>query len=103
MLEQKLLNFFTVLYGLQGVTLAVSYVPQFRSVWKSRTGAKDISIATWLFWTTTSIVSLVYAFAIVKDRPLIAVSATALAGCTLITLATIIRRLQYTRQRKSDS
>jgi len=77
-------------------------VPQFRSVWKSRTGAQDISIATWLFWTTTSLVSLVYAFAVVKDRPLIAVSATGLAGCTLITAATIIRRLQHIRKRKPE-
>ncbi len=88
----------SVLYGLQSLAVAVSYAPQMRSVWKSRTGAQDISIATWLIGSATSLVSLVHAPAVVKDLPFIVVSATSLVGSLAVSAIAGVRRIQHLRK-----
>jgi len=89
----------TTLYGLQGLALAASYAPQLRSVWRSKTGAQDISIVTWLFWSATSLISLFYAFNVVKDMPFAAVSATTLVGSVAVSVVAAVRRFQHGRTR----
>jgi len=89
----------TTLFGLQGLALAVSYAPQVCSIWKSKTGAQDISIVTWLFWSATSLISLLYAFNVVEDMPFAAVSATTLVGSVGVSVVAAVRRLQHSRAR----
>jgi len=87
----------TALYGLQSVAVGISYAPQIRSVWKSESGARDISITTWLLWSATSLVSLLYALSVVKDVPFIAVSATSLVGSLVVSAMAVLRRIQHSR------
>ena len=87
----------TALYGLQSLAVGISYAPQMRAVWKSSTGARDISITTWLLWSGTSLVSLLYALTVVKDFPFIAVSATSLVGSVAVSALVLLRRIQHSR------
>ncbi len=87
----------SALYGLQSLAVGLSYAPQIRSVWKSKTGAQDISITTWLLWSATSLVSLLYALTVVKDFPFIAVSATSLVGSLAVSAMAVLRRIQHSR------
>ncbi len=85
------------LYGLQSLAVGISYAPQMRAVWKSTTGARDISIATWLLWSATSLVSLLYALTVVNDLPFTVVSATSLVGSFAVSVLAILRRIQHPR------
>ncbi len=87
----------TALYGLQSLAVGISYAPQLRSVWKSTTGARDISITTWLLWSATSLVSLLYAVSVVHDIPFAAVSATSLVGSIAVSAMAGLRRIQHSR------
>ncbi len=91
------MSLLSALYGLQSLAVGISYAPQMRAVWKSTTGARDISIATWLLWSATSLVSLLYALSVVKDPPFIVVSATSLVGSAVVSALAILRRLQQPR------
>jgi uncharacterized protein with PQ loop repeat len=92
------ISFLTTLYTLAGIMVLVGYVPQAVSVWKSRTGARDISLSTWSLWTLTSGVGAIYASLVVGDLPYLALCIGNVAGCAAVVTLIILRRLKPVTQ-----
>ena len=88
------ISFLTTLYALAGIVVLAGYVPQAVSVWKSRTGARDISLPTWSLWTLTSSVGAIYASFVVRDLPYLALCLGNVTGCAAVVALIILRRLK---------
>lgn len=94
--------FLKTLYSISGVCIVGAYVPQAISAWKSKTGAKDVSILTWAMWCVTSTISTLYSMIIVNDLPYILVSLGNLLGCAAVVGFAGFRRLQMQRSIKTE-
>jgi hypothetical protein len=80
------------LYGATSVAILVSYLPQIRSVWRSRTGANDVSLFTWGVWGVVALVAALYAHVVVRDPGYALLSVGNAAGCfTVAGIATYKR------------
>ena len=82
----------TVLYGLTSTILLVGYLPQALSVWKSRNGARDVSLSTWFLWALSSAIAALYAFFVIQDVPYLVLSLGNVTGCTCVVGLVIWRR-----------
>lgn len=98
-----LVDAITWLYGASGVAILASYAPQVRLAWRSRQGAKDVSLATWGFWCCTALVSVLYATVVVKDRGFALMATGNMVGCIAVTAITAWRRLQFVRQGRHEA
>lgn len=82
----------STLYAATGLVIIAAYGPQLRAVWRSRDGARDVSLLTWGFWSASAVVSLLYALLVVGDRGFALVSGGHLAGCLAVLGLTLARR-----------
>ena len=82
----------SALYAVFGVVLVAAYFPQLLSVWRSRTGAADVSLGTWSIWSVSATVSLLYAAFVSRDTGYTLVSFGNLIGCYAITGLTAFKR-----------
>jgi hypothetical protein len=89
------LGLVSALYALFGVVFVVAYVPQLRSVWRSRNGAADVSLGTWGLWSASATVSLLYAHMVSRDLNFALVSLGNMAGCYAVTGAAFLKRQRH--------
>ena len=82
----------TVLYGLTSIILLAGYLPQALSVWKSRTGAKDVSLSTWFLWSLSSTIAALYALFVIGDVPYLVLSLGNCVGCLSVVGLVLWRR-----------
>jgi hypothetical protein len=84
----------TALYAANGVALLAAYVPQARSVWRSTTGAVDVSLLTWCLWSLASTIAALYAHFVAHDVGYFLLSLGNAAGCHAIAGLTAFKRLR---------
>jgi len=80
------------LYSGLGTLFALLYLPQVRVVWRSRSGARDISLLAWALWTVSAFVTVCYALLVARDARFGVVSASNLVGCAAVTGVTAWKR-----------
>jgi len=82
----------STLYAATGLLIIGSYGPQLWSVWRSRNGARDVSLLTWAGWSASAIVSVLYSALVVRDRVFTLVCCGHLLGCFAILGVAAARR-----------
>jgi hypothetical protein len=92
----------STLYGATGMALVVSYAPQIWTVWRSRTGAEDVSVLTWAFWSVTAAIGLLYAKFVARDAGFVMMSLANVLGCSSVTGLAMLKRLRWKRDRASS-
>lgn len=87
----------SALYAAFGIVLVAAYLPQLRSVWRSRSGAADVSLCTWGVWCASATVSLLYAHLVSRDLGYTLVSLGNVGGCYAVTGVALLRRRSHRR------
>jgi len=89
------MDWITLAFLADGIVLMFSYVPQWRDIVRSTTGARDVNIVSWLYWTFSTLIGSGYAIFVNKALPLTLV-VVGLLVCNAITLALLVRaRVAY--------
>jgi hypothetical protein len=79
-------------YMLANTGRVLSYVPQIAAVWRSRDGARSISLLTWSYWTFSHLTATLYAAFVVDDGKLVGVSLGNLSCCAIVVVLAAMRR-----------
>jgi hypothetical protein len=83
------LDFLTLTYGFFNMLRLMSYAPQLVLLAKDKSGAKAISVSSWLIWTGANLTTSVYAWVRLADVPLSLLNAFN-TGCCATMLALLI-------------
>ncbi|WP_369723577.1 MULTISPECIES: hypothetical protein [unclassified Bradyrhizobium] len=83
------LDFLTLTYGFFNMLRLMSYAPQLVLLAQDRSGAKAISVSSWLIWTGANLTTAVYAWVRLADVPLSLLNAFN-TGCCATMLALLI-------------
>ncbi|NCT40417.1 MAG: hypothetical protein GW778_01990 [Alphaproteobacteria bacterium] len=76
------------------------YVPQIFKLWKSKSDSMDISIATWLIWLYTWVVTLLYGMFELHDLKLCLVAIINLIGHVAIISLTLRNRNRFKKDKQ---
>jgi uncharacterized protein with PQ loop repeat len=87
----------TTLYGAAGTLVVLSYLPQVRAIWASRSGAADVSLLMWSLWSLAATVTVLYALLVAHDTGFALVSLGNAAGCFAVTGLTLFKRARCAR------
>lgn len=83
------LDFLTLTYGFFNMLRLMSYAPQLVLLAQDKSGAKAISLSSWLIWTGANFTTAVYAWIRLADVPLSLLNAFN-TGCCATMLALLI-------------
>jgi hypothetical protein len=83
------------IYAIDGSILFLLYLPQILAVYRDRTGAQSISLATWGLWMVSSINTGLYAHFVSKDFLFTMMSIANFAGTAGVVAMTLVRRSQF--------
>ena len=83
------LDFLTLTYGFFNMLRLMSYAPQLVLLAQDKSGAKAISVSSWLIWTGANLTTAVYAWVRLADVPLSLLNAFN-TGCCATMLALLI-------------
>jgi hypothetical protein len=83
------LDFLTLAYGFFNMLRLMSYAPQMALLVQDDSGAKAISISSWLIWTGANFTTAIYAWVRLADVPLSLLNAFN-TGCCATMLALLI-------------
>ena len=83
------LDFLTLTYGFFNMLRLMSYAPQLVLLAQDKSGAKSISVSSWLIWTGANLTTAVYAWVRLADVPLSLLNAFN-TGCCATMLALLI-------------
>lgn len=70
-----------MLYGISGVITFIGFIPTIKDLIKKKPSA---NLATYLVWTSTTLISSLYAVFIVKDLMFVVVINLQLVACLII-------------------
>ncbi len=90
------------LYSTIVVIAVFGYAPQLYKLWKSDSDGMDISVATWLIWLYTWIVSLFYGIIELEDIKFCIVAVINLVGHVGIIALTMRNRHRYKKTQESE-
>lgn len=71
-----------------------TYWPQILAVWRSRDGARAVSLLTWGSWCVSHLAALLYGTVVMGDPFFVCISAINLLGCSAVTSIAATRRRQ---------
>jgi len=77
------------------VITVVAYAPQIVKLKRIKTSPKNFSVMSWVLWTYTSFIFLVYAAFVVRDLELIIVGSLSFAFVLLILSIVIYKNIKY--------
>jgi len=80
-MQQTFLNIVTVLYGAGGVVTFAGFLPTISDLWKKKPSA---NVVTYLTWSTTTLLTLLYALFVVRDLVFSIVISLQLLACVII-------------------
>ncbi len=80
------------LYSLVGVVGLVGFIPQIIKIIKAENDDSTVSISSWLLWSVTGLVSMLYGIIVVNDLLIIVITCINFVGCLLITILEIYNR-----------
>lgn len=82
--------FYLVSNSLRGIT----YIPQIVVTWRSRDGAKSLSLLTWSAWLVAHVAAILYGL-VLRDVFFTSISLINCTGCALVTSIAVRRRRQW--------
>ena len=82
----------TTVYSANGLLVALVYLPQIRAIWNDPSGARSISLLTWSVWATSSCVTLLYGWLVLRDGPMMVGAAASTTGSLGVLGASVYRR-----------
>lgn len=91
------MDIISFLYGLTGILIGISYIPQIVTLLRDRTGAAAINLSMWIMLTACASITLLYALTRMPDPLFIATSAVAVTGNISIVSLVLLRRRQGPR------
>ena len=80
------------LYILTNAARVFTYVPQFMAVWRSKDGARDISLFTWGSWVVANATAVAYGAVVIHDLFFTLVAVLNLVCCAAVTVVGVQRR-----------
>ena len=86
------LDFLTVTYGFFNRLRLMSYAPQLVLLARDKSGAKAISLSSWLIWTGANFTTAVYAWVRLADVPLSLLNAFNTGCCATMLVLLIYKR-----------
>ncbi len=89
-MQQTFLTILTVLYGASGIVTSAEFFPTILDLWGRKPSA---NASTYWIWTTTTLLTSLYAIFVVRDLVFSIVINFQLAAC----LITLILRLRLTK------
>ncbi|MEO6362954.1 MAG: hypothetical protein ABIO71_06975 [Caldimonas sp.] len=81
--------FYLISNSLRGFT----YIPQIVVAWRSRDGAKSLSLLTWSAWLVAHVAAVLYGV-VLRDTFFTSISVINCTGCALVTAIAFRRRQQ---------
>jgi hypothetical protein len=79
--EEIMLNqLLTTMYSANALLVALVYVPQIRAIWNDPAGARAISLLTWSVWSSSSCVTFLYGWLVLRDGPMMIAAAASASG-----------------------
>ena len=87
------IDFFTLTYGFFNILRLISYAPQIVLLAKDTSGAKAISISSWLIWTGANLSTAVYAWVRLTDASLCVMNAFNTACCVAVLVLVVYKRV----------
>lgn len=90
--------FYVIANALRGFT----YVPQVVAAWRSRDGARSLSLLTWSAWLVANVAAVLYGL-VLRDVFFTCISLINCAGCSLVTGIAARRRRQWKLARRPIS
>lgn len=94
MIDEGLLGALKAMYAAAGMVTIASYAPQIRAVWRSETGATDVSLIMWGLWSAAALIAVGYACVVTHDPGYVLMSLGNAVGCLLVTALTALKRSQ---------
>ncbi len=82
----------TWLYQGTAIVTCFAYLPQIIKLIYAKDQTRAISLTTWITWTITSLIALLYSIYVTDDAPFILMASVNLTGCGIITLLAINNR-----------
>ncbi|MBS0338938.1 MAG: hypothetical protein JSS56_00325 [Proteobacteria bacterium] len=79
-------------YILTNSARVFTYVPQLVAVWRSRDGARDISLVTWGSWVLANATAVAYGSVVVHDLFFTLIAMLNLVSCAAVTVVGAQRR-----------
>ena len=80
-MQQTFLNVLTVLYGASGIVTFVGFFPTIRDLWRRK---KSANASTYWIWTTTTLLTSLYAIFVLRDLVFSVVISFQLAACAIV-------------------
>lgn len=93
-------EFITIMYGMVGIIATIGYFPQVIKLVKSKR-CDGISVKSWILWTYTSSVSVIYAFYVMSDPTFQFVTGINFVGTVIILCLTIYQTKRTIRAEKA--
>jgi uncharacterized protein with PQ loop repeat len=69
-----------------------TYIPQIAAVWRSRDGARALSLITWTSWVVSHAMAVLYGAVVLRDMFFMAVSTINLVCCAVVVAIAARRR-----------
>ena len=82
----------TAAYAAFGVIGALAFLPQLLVLYKDKTRSENISLSTWLMWSSQAIVFFLYALIVVQKTTMVLVTLSIAILCTACTLMLLYNR-----------
>lgn len=80
------------LYSLVAIIGAAGYIPQIVSLIQTRDPSYNISISTWLIWSSSWVISLLYGIVCLSDLLFCIIATVNLTGCLSVLLLVVHNR-----------
>lgn len=79
-------------YIVTNAARVFTYLPQIVAVWRSRDGARALSLITWSSWMVSHAAAIAYGVLVVHDQFFVSISLLNFCGCGAVTLIAAQRR-----------
>ncbi len=90
--------FYLISNSLRGFT----YIPQIVVAWRSRDGARSLSLLTWGAWLVAHVAAVMYGL-VLRDAFFTGISLINCTGCALVTAIAVRRRQQWKLESRASS
>ena len=88
-------------YVVANALRVFTYVPQVIATWRSRDGARALSLLTWSSWLVANLASVLYGV-LLRDTFLTLVSLGNFLGCCAVTAIAVYRRQSFAAARRTE-
>jgi len=97
--QERMEQTLSVLYGISGIASSALYVPQILKYHRDPAARRAISLLSWAGWIAMTMVTILYASYVVKNRLFVSVACLNVSSQTVVLLYGISARLSSHKRR----